>query len=61
MLYRYELYVVQKILDIFKDTLFEARCLKIDDHHIAAEDMVYRDEYQTAGIPETMKEIRREK
>ena len=43
MLYRYELYVVQKILDIFKYTLFEARCLKIDDHHIAAEDMVYRD------------------
>lgn len=61
MLYRYELYVVQKILDIFKDVLFEARCLKIDDHHIAAEDMVYRDEYQIAVIPETMKEIRREK
>ncbi len=61
MLYRYELYVVQKILDIFKDVLFEARCLKIDDHHIAAKDMVYRDEYQIADIPETMKEIRREK
>lgn len=50
------------IMDIFKeDTLFEARCLKIDDHHIAAEDMVYRDEYQIAVISETMKEIRREK
>lgn len=61
MLYRYELYAVQKILDIFKeDALFEAS-LKIDDHHIAAEDMVYRDEYQIAVIPETMKEIRREK
>ena len=53
---------IQKILDIFKeDVLFEARCLKIDDHHIAAEDMVYQDEYQIAVIPETMKEIRREK
>lgn len=50
------------VMDIFKeDALFEARCLKIDDHHITAEDMVYRDEYQIAVISETMKEIRREK
>lgn len=54
--------MLYRILDIFKeDVLFEARCLKIDDHHIAAEDMVYRNEYQIAVIPETMKEIRREK
>lgn len=52
---------IEKILKIFDDdSLFEARCLKVDGVRIPLENIIYRDAYQIAVIPETLETIRRE-
>lgn len=52
---------IEDILNVFDDdNLFEARCLKVDEVRIPLENIIYRDAYQIAVMPETLETIRRE-